>query len=184
MSYDQEGDPDRQQHHVQPVHRAYVQDVDQGSRTRGVHSIFGVDGDELCVEVLLREVPGEGGEDADSKNDDADHPCGGATVSPTGHEVLTPQMQDHEDEEQLHRPEVEAVEEPAQARVMPPLRAHERKYDAAHDDPDQGRDGDNTEDVDPRADVVGLSVWQQMVHREVAVDGPAKPQGPTLGRAR
>src|SRR4029077_12120543 len=109
---------------------AEVQDVEEGTNAGRVHRVLGVDGDELRVEVLLGQVAGEGSEDADGEYDDADHPRRGASVAPAGHEVLTPQVQDHEDEEELHRPEVEAVEEPADPRVMPPLRTEKQKHNA------------------------------------------------------
>src|SRR5260370_15785149 len=150
----QDGDPDGQQHDVQPVHLTEVQDVEERSDAGGVHRVFGVDGDELRVEVLLCEVAGERGENADREDDYADHPGGGPTVAPTGHEVLPPQVQDHEDEEQLNGPEVEAVDEPAEARVMPPLWPHERERDSAYDHPAPRRNRDDSEDIKPRTAVV------------------------------
>src|SRR5581483_12434088 len=110
----QECDTDRQQHDVQSVHLAEVEDVEERADPGSVHGVLGVYRDELRSEVLLREVSGEGGENADAEDDHADHPCRGTTVPPAGHEVLAPEMKDHREEEQLHRPEVEAVEEQAE----------------------------------------------------------------------
>ena len=89
------------------------------------------------------------------EDDDADHPGRRAAVAPARHEVLAPQVQHHEDEEDLDRPEVQAVHEPPDARLMPPLRPEEGQHDAAGDDPDEAGDRDDAEDVDPRADVDG-----------------------------
>ena len=44
---------------------------------------------------------------------------------------------------------MQAVHEPADAGLMPPLRPEEGQDDSAPDDPDEAGDGNDTEDVDP-----------------------------------
>ena len=56
--------------------------------------------------------------------------------------------------------------------------AEERQHHAADDDPDESRDRNHAEDVNPGADVIGLAVWEQVVHREVAIESLADAQGP------
>src|SRR6266480_4902955 len=143
---------------MKAVHLAEVEDVEEGPDTGAIHSVLGIERDELRVEVLLREIASEGGQDAHGENHDSDDPRRSTPITPARHEVLAPQMKNHEYEENLNRPEVEAVEEAANAGHMPPLRPHEAKDDAAEDHPDQGRDCDHAKDVNPGADKIRLPV--------------------------
>jgi hypothetical protein len=57
-------------------------------------------------------------------------------VPPAGGEVLTPEVEDHEDEEELDAPEVKAVEEAAGGAHVPPLQegdGEEHEHPADHD---------------------------------------------------
>src|SRR5205814_10661128 len=112
-----------------------VQDVEEAADAGGVHGILSVDGDPLGVEVLLREIAGEGSDNADGECNNPNHPGRRTTLPPARHEVLSPEMQDHEDEEHLHAPEMEAVEEPAGEQEVSPQRAEGRTEAAVQDDP-------------------------------------------------
>src|SRR6202035_3185092 len=89
-------------------------------------------------------------------------------------------MKDHEDEEELHAPEVDAVEKPPDPCDVPPLRAEYREDDPADHDPDQSHDGDDAEDVYPRAHVGGLAVRQQVVEWQAAHQPMPDRPGPAV----
>jgi hypothetical protein len=57
---------------------------------------------------------------------------------------------------------VDAVEEPADTCVVPPLWTEEREQGTTEDDPDQRRDREDAEDVDPGGDVVGLAIGRRL----------------------
>src|SRR6202022_1907446 len=158
------------------------QDVEESTDAGGVHGVLRVHCDVLGVEVLLRKVAGKGGHDADREGDHPDHPGGRPAFTPAGHEVLTPQVEDHEDEEHLDTPEVEAVEEAADTRKVPPLGAKRRQHDATEHYPDQGRDGDHAEDIDPGTDVKGLAVWKEVLPGQSPLELTADGGRPAAGR--
>jgi hypothetical protein len=125
---------------------------------------------ELVVEVLLRDEAGEGRDEAESEDHHTDHPRLRPSVSPARHEVLAPQVQHHEDEEDLDGPEVQAVDESPYARLVPPHRPEEGQQHSTRDHPDQPGDRDDAEDVDPGADKYGLAVWQQVRQRQLPLE--------------
>src|SRR5438128_12247370 len=179
---DQRDDCDRQQHHVQAVHLAEVEDVEEPTDAGSVDGVLGIHRDPLGIEVLLGEVAGEGGEDADGERDDADHPGGRPAFTPARHEVLAPEVQHHEDEEHLNAPEVEAVEKAADTRKVPPLGPERRQYHSTKHHPDQRRDGDDPEDVDPGADIERLPVRKEVFPGKAALELASDPGCPAAGR--
>src|SRR5450755_2724724 len=96
---------------MEAVHLTKVEDVEQTADADRVDRILGVNCDPLRVEVLLDDVAGQSRDDADHEDHDTDHPGLRSPVAPTGAPELAPEVQHHEDEEHLHRPEVDAVEE-------------------------------------------------------------------------
>jgi hypothetical protein len=102
---------DREEQDVEAVHLAEVQHVEERAHSDGVHGVLGVDRDPLGIEVLLRHVSRERRDDADREDDHPDHPGRRSPVAPAGCEVLTPQVQHHEDEEDLDRPEMQRIHE-------------------------------------------------------------------------
>ena len=62
-------DAERQQHDVPHEHLAEVEHVPDGAGAGGVDAVLGLGGDPLRVEVLLREVAGEGGRHGDDEGD-------------------------------------------------------------------------------------------------------------------
>src|ERR1700687_6443744 len=107
------------------VHLPEVEDVEAGAETGSIEPALGADRDPLRREGLLREVAREGRRNRNRKDDHPDHPGHGPTAPPAGHEVLTPEVQHHEDEEDLDAPEVQAIEESAGPRDVPPIGACE-----------------------------------------------------------
>ena len=164
-------DDHRQQQHVVGVHLAEVQDVEERSDAGRVQPVLRLRRDPLGVEVLLGDVAGERGDDPDQERDDAGHPRPAAPAAPGGHEELTPEVDDHKEEEQLHRPEVDAVDEVSDAGVVPPGRSLQAEDHARGDDDHQRRDRQHTEQVDPRRHVDRLAVGQQLLRRHRAHAG-------------
>src|SRR4249920_144063 len=156
----------REQDHVPRVHLAEIDDVEEGTDTDGVEAVLALAGDPLRVEVLLGEVPGEGGADRDQEDDRPRYPGPASTAAPGTHEELAPQVHDHGEEEHFDRPEVDAVEELPDAGVVPPGRALQSKDHARADHHDQRRDRRNTEYIDPRGDICGLPVGKELFGRQ------------------
>ena len=77
-----------------------------------------------------------------------------------------------------HAPEVQAVGEPAQRRRVVPGRPGEREHETRDQDHQERREGEHTEDVDPRRDVCGLPIRQQLVRRKLRHPRPAQPGRP------
>src|SRR5436190_23034639 len=73
---------------------------------------------------------------------------------------------------------MDAVEKSADARDVPPGRALEAEDHPRDDDHDQGGDRGDTEDVDPRGDVGGLAIGEQLLRRQCADRAVADPFGP------
>ena len=103
----------RQQARMDQKHLSQVRDIEEGADTDGVQPVLGLERDPLRVEVGLHQVAGEGRAERGQEADHARHPSQRSTATPSGHPELPPQVDDHEDEEQLHAPEVQAVDEPA-----------------------------------------------------------------------
>ena len=121
--------------------------------------------------------------DRDEERDGAGHPRQRAAAAPGGHEELAPQVDDHEEEEQLHAPEVEAVDEVADDERVPPRRPGERDHDAGDEDDDERRERQDAEDVDPRGDVRRLRVREELLGRQRR-DGRLRARGRSRSAGR
>jgi hypothetical protein len=176
---------DRQQQHVVAVHLAEVQNVEEGADAGRVEPVLRLRRDPLRVEVLLRDVAGQGAGDRDHERDRPDHPDAGPPAAPGRHEELAPQVDDHEEEEQLDCPQVDAVDEVPDAGVVPPRRTLQAEHHAGADDDHERGDRQRAEHVDPRGHVGGLAVRQQAIRRHRAHAGFAQAHGPgaLAGRA-
>src|SRR5439155_230698 len=86
--------------------------------------------------------------------------CARSPAAPRRHPVLAPQMDDHEEEEQLHGPQVDAVEEVPDTGEMPPGRTLEAQDHARADDHHQCCETRDAEHVDPGRHVRWLAVRQ------------------------
>src|SRR5664280_253068 len=162
--YDQQRDDSkRQQHDVDAEHLAVVEDVEEDSEAGPVDGVLAVQGDPLRVQVLLRQVTRKRGTDRDREDAHSDDPCESPAVSPASHEELTPQVDHGEGEEELHAPEVDAVDELAGVADVPPGGPKEDEDNPADDDPDQRRDCPNAEHVHPRRHIAGLFVRQDLL---------------------
>src|SRR6266567_1236986 len=122
------------------------------------------------------------GDNTDPEGHRPDHPGRCTALPPARHEVLSPEMQDHEDEEHLHAPEMEAVEEAAGAREVPPLGAEERQDGSAQDHPDQRRNRDDAKDINPGADPGWLPIRKEVLPRQSSFELPAGGRRPAVPR--
>ena len=163
---------------MEQQHLAVVEHVEPRADADRVQAVLGLGGDPLRVEVRLDHVAGERGPDRAEERDRAGDPGHRATAAPGGHEELAPQVDDHGEEEQLDAPQVQAVDEVADRRHVPPLRALEGQDHAGDEHDDQRGEGRDTEDVDPGRDVGGLPVGQQPLGRERGHGPVAQPRGP------
>src|SRR5215468_6310183 len=73
---------------------------------------------------------------------------------------------------------MDAVEEPADARDVPPGRPLEAEDHSRADDHDQCRDRRYAKDIDPRGDVDGLAIGEQLLRWQRPNRTPADPSGP------
>src|SRR5947209_20307360 len=113
MDAHQSGDEPGEDRRVESIHLAEIEHVEERANAYGVQSILSLHRNPLCIEVLLGDVPGEGGEDRGQEGDDAGRPGQATSVAPCPLEERRPQMQHHEKEERLDGPEVDAVKEVA-----------------------------------------------------------------------
>ncbi len=74
VACDQDPDEERQEHDVPEQHLAEVEDVEERADARGVEPVLRLPADPLRVEVLLGQVPREGGSDRDEERDRAGDP--------------------------------------------------------------------------------------------------------------
>ena len=79
---DQGDDDDGKQDDVEGVHLAEVGDVEEGADPDRVEPVLALAGDPLGVEVLLREIAGEGGADRDQERDRPGHPGSCPSAAP------------------------------------------------------------------------------------------------------
>ena len=160
------------------VHLTEVGEVEEGADANRVHRVLGLRGDPLRVEVLLGDVARQRAGHRDQEGDRAGDPHAAAAPAPGRHPVLAPQVDDHREEEQLHAPHVNAVEEVPDAGLVPPGRALQREDHARGDDHDQRGDAGHPEYVDPGGHVGGLAVgqkslgWQRLDAFFADFDGP------------
>ena len=137
VSTDEQHDRQRQQKYVVAVHLAEIREVEERAYADRVHRVLRLCGDPLRVEVLLRDVAGQRARYGDEEDNRAGDPHAAAASAPCGHPVLAPEVNDHHKEEQLHAPEVDAVEEMPDAGVVPPGGTLQGEDRAGGDDHDQ-----------------------------------------------
>ncbi|MGY3062886.1 hypothetical protein ACVWZD_007184 [Streptomyces sp. TE3672] len=115
MPHREDGHRHGQQHDVPHEHLTEAQHVEPGADAHRVKAVFGLARDPLGVEVLLHQVAGEGGADRSDEDDGPGDPGQCPPSAPGGHEELSPQVDDHDEHEQFHAPQVQAVDVPADA---------------------------------------------------------------------
>ena len=183
---DQKPDDQRQEHDVPHQHLAEVEDVEEGADARGVEAVLGLAADPLRGEVLLAEIAGESRADRDQERDRARDPGQRAPPPPGSHEELAPQVADHEEEEQLGAPEMQAVAEMTHARDVPPTRARKRQHSARGQHEHERSQGQHTEHIDPRRHIDRLRLRQQPLRRQRGhrrLPHPPRPRARLAGSA-
>ena len=138
-----------------------LSDVEEGADTGRVDAVLGLGADPLGVEVLLGHVAGEGGTDRDEEGDHAGDPGEPALAPPGRHEELAPQVDDHEEEEDLDAPQVEAVDEEPRRTSVPPVGPTMARTHSGEDD-HQGGERQDAEDIDPGRHIGGLTIGQEL----------------------
>src|SRR6266487_213087 len=180
MEHDQGAEGQWQQQDVPHEYLAEVQHVEPGAYPGGVEAVLAFGGDPLGGEVLLRQVAGERRADGGHKRDRAGDPGQLALAAPCRHPERAPQVDDHEEEEQLGAPQVQAVDKQPDLGGVPPGRALQPKPRPRDQDHDEGRDREDAEHVGPRSHVDGLTVRQELLRRE----GPDGSSPHALGPRR
>ncbi len=169
------------QHHVPEEHLAHVHEVEESAHADPIKGVFAAGGDPLRIEILLGQVAGETLDHRCHEGDHAGDPGEGPPAAPCGHPELAPQVNDHEGHERFDAPQVKAVEEMSHRVGVPPVGAPDGDGEAGHDHHRQGGQGGHPEDVDPRGDVGGLAVGEQLAGWQVTQGHPAQPRRPHGG---
>jgi hypothetical protein len=169
---------DGHQHHVPQQHLAEIHRPPERAKADRVEGVLAARGDPLRVKVLLRQVAGEALDDRGHERDHAGDPGGRPAAPPGGHPELPPQVDNQEGHEQLDAPQVKAVEEMAHRVRMPPVDPADRDGEPGDDRHSQRGEAGHAEHVDPRGDVRGLAVGQQLARRHQAQCPPAQPRRP------
>src|SRR5438067_446138 len=110
---DDHADNEWQQHDVPHEHLAEVCDVEHGADADRVEPVLRLGTDPLRVEVGLHQVAGERRTDRAEEADGPGDPCHRSTAAPCSHPELSPQVDDHEREEEPNAPQWQAVEQVA-----------------------------------------------------------------------
>ena len=162
-------------------HLAQVEDIPERPDPGAVDPVLGLGGDPLRVEVGLHHIAGKGGADRHQEGHHPGHPGQHASAPPRRHPELAPQVNDHEEEEQLHAPQVQAVEEMPHRGGVPPVDPAHSQDRTRKDDEYQRGQRQHPEHINPRRHIGRLLVGKSPVGRQGRQQPVPDPTRPATG---